>query len=133
LPVATLFTVGHEDLARLDPRKAVDFFRDLLWAEARRIGLPTSRVRVSSRIYVADGDVDAAVEGDLPESTDILKNGRTSYQIKASDEFRPWQRSVIKEELFGRNKEPARENHVLLVPDRSSGTTRRTGSVSLGA
>ncbi len=82
LPVTTLFTVGHEDLARLDPRAAVDFFGDLLWAESRRIGLPTSRIRVSSRIYVADGGVDAAVEGDLPEPSDILKNDRTSFQIK---------------------------------------------------
>jgi len=35
---ANIFTVTNEDLDRLDPAEAVRFFRELLWAEARRLG-----------------------------------------------------------------------------------------------
>ncbi len=110
MPTQTLFTVQPEDLARWDAQEAVALFRELLWAEARTIGLPTSNVRVSELIDVADGGIDAAVEGAFPESTDLIQEGRTGYQIKASSDFKPWQKSKIKEELFGRRKEPSREN-----------------------
>ncbi len=110
MPVNTLFTVSQADLARLSSRESVDFFRELLWAEARRLGLPINKVRVSSLIDVADGGIDAAVEGSLPVPADLIKEGRTGYQIKASSSFKPWQRSVIKEELFGRDNEPTHEN-----------------------
>ena len=47
-----IFSIKNEDLARLSPQEAVEFFRELLWAEARRIGtvsythltLPTKRI-----------------------------------------------------------------------------------------
>jgi len=58
---------------------------------------------------VADGGIDAVVEDGLPVPADLIKEGRTSYQIKASSSFKPWQRAEIKKELFG-NKEPANEN-----------------------
>jgi len=110
VPIQTLFTVQQEDLARLDAREAVRLFRELLWAEARTIGLPTSNVRVSELIDVADGGIDAVVEGTLPESTDLIQEGRTGYQIKAGSAFKPWQKSMINEELFGRRRGPSREN-----------------------
>ena len=51
----TIFTVKSDDLGRLDPTGAVDLFRELLWAEARRIGIEISKINVSSQINVPDG------------------------------------------------------------------------------
>jgi hypothetical protein len=101
LPTQTLFAVQPEDLARLDAQEAVALFRDLLWAEARTIGLPTSNVRVSELINVPDGGIYAMVEGGLPEGADLIREGRTGYQIKASSAFRPWQLSATNT-MFGR-------------------------------
>ena len=60
----TIFTVKNEDLERLIPQEAVDHFRELLCAEARRMGIGISKVHVSSWINVPDGGVDALVEED---------------------------------------------------------------------
>lgn len=105
-----IFTVTNEDLGRLDPAEAVRFFRELLWAEARRLGIGLSQINVSSRINVPDGGVDATVDADLPAAgSDIIKPGRTCYQIKSGKEFKPWRESVIRKELFGSGT-PARQN-----------------------
>lgn len=106
----TLFTVQAEALERLSDGDAVEVFRELLWAEARAVGLPTSKIRVSELVDVADGGIDATVEGGLPKSADLLREGRTGYQIKASSAFKPWQEATIKKELFGDKKEPTLEN-----------------------
>lgn len=88
-----IFTVNNEDLQKFNPQQAVEVFRDLLWAEARRLGIPLNKIRISSRINVRDGGVDAAVEPDetlqSPVPDGLVKIGRTVYQIKASDAFRP--------------------------------------------
>ena len=97
-----IFTVTNNDLGRLDERTAVDFFQRLLWAEARRIGIEISKINVSSRIHVPDGGVDAAVdEVQIATGSGIIRPGRTSYQIKAGQSFRPWRESEIRQELFG--------------------------------
>ena len=97
----TIFTVKNEHLTRLNQR-AVDFFQKLLWAEARRLGIEISKINVSSRINVPDGGVDAAVDDvHIETGSGIIKQGKTSYQIKSGASFKPWQESVIKEELFG--------------------------------
>ena len=104
----TIFTVTNDDLGRLDEHTAVDFFQRLLWAEARRIGIEISKINVSSRINVPDGGVDATVdEVQIATGSGIIKPGRTSYQIKSGKDFRPWQESEIRKELFGA-KEPER-------------------------
>lgn len=105
-----IFTVTEENLGRLNERKAVEFFRQLLWAEARRLGIGLSQVKVSSRIDVPDGGVDATVNADLPAAgSDIIKPRETCYQIKSGETFKPWQKPVIKKELFGSN-EAARQH-----------------------
>ena len=93
----TIFTVGNEDLGKLDSTEAVLFFRDLLWAEARRLGTGTCRIDVPTNINVADGGIDATVDADLsvPES-EIIEPGKNCYQIKSGSEFKPWQKSVIR-------------------------------------
>ena len=50
------------DLAYLMTHEAVDFFKKLLWAEARRVGIEISKIHVSSAIHATDGGVDAAVD-----------------------------------------------------------------------
>jgi hypothetical protein len=106
----TILTVRNEDLARLGAGEAVDFIRELLWAEARRIGLSTTEINVSAAVNMPDGGIDASVVGTAAMPTDaILKPGRNSFQIKASGAFKPWRRPHLKKELFGK-KHPAREN-----------------------
>ncbi len=106
----TIFTVTNDDLGRLDERTAVDFFQRLLRVEARRIGIETGKINVSSRINIPDGGVDAAVdEVQIATGSGIIKPGRTSYQVKAGQSFRPWRESEIRKELFG-TKTPERQH-----------------------
>ena len=98
----TIFTVRNEDLARLNQNTAVEFFQKLLWAEARRLGIKISKINVSRWVNVPDGGVDATVDDvQIATGGDLIKPGKTSYQIKSGASFKPWQKSVIKKELFG--------------------------------
>ncbi len=104
-----IFTVRNENLKQLSPKKAVCFFRDLLWAEARRLGIETSKINVSS-LNIADGGIDATVDNaQIAGGQGLIKPGKTSYQIKSGETFKPWQKSEIKAELFG-TKTPERQN-----------------------
>lgn len=82
--VTSIFTVSPSDLDRLDPGRAVDVFRGLLWAEASAVGVASSLVNVPSAINVGDGGVDAQVDAQ-PTSTGqgIIAHGINRYQIKA--------------------------------------------------
>ena len=105
-----IFSVKNEDLARLSPQEAVEFFRELLWAEARRIGIGISKIHISSWINVPDGGVDAVVEENIASvQSDLIKPGFTAYEIKAGESFKPWQNKQIEEELF-KGKSPSKEN-----------------------
>ena len=107
--IEKIFTVKNNDLEQLDEHTAVDFFRRLLWAEARRIGVEISKIHVSSAIHVADGGIDATVDdAQIDTGCGIIKPGKTSYQVK-SGEYKPWRPSFIKKALFG-DKTPDREN-----------------------
>ena len=106
----TIFTVTNDDLDRLDERTAVDFFRRLLWAEARRIGIEISKINVSDDINTPDDGIDATVdEVQITAESGIIKPGKTSYQIKSGRSFRPWRESEIRNELFG-TKTPERQH-----------------------
>lgn len=76
-------SVLPEDLERLAPHEAVFFFRKLLWAEARKIGVPINRVHVSLWIDAPDGGIDAQVEQSAVANSGLIKLGDTGYQIKA--------------------------------------------------
>lgn len=107
----TIFTVRNEDLSRLDPENAVQLVRELLWAEARSIGVEFSKINVPSTVNVPDGGIDATVdEVQSTEGCGIIKPGKTSYQIKSGNTFKPWWAEVIKTELFGRGNEVKIEN-----------------------
>jgi hypothetical protein len=106
----TIFTVRNEDLARLNPAEAVEFFRELLWAEARSKGIAVSKVHISTSINVPDGGIDALVEEtDGRAGNGLIQIGQTAYQIKTGKNFEPWRDAEIKKELFG-DKPPARDN-----------------------
>ncbi len=107
----TIFTVKNEHLERLDQNTSVEFFQKLLWAEARRLGIEISDITVSSWNNVPDGGVDASVNTDIQITggQGLIQQGKSSYQIKAGKTFKPWQKSVIKNELFG-TKDPGKQN-----------------------
>ena len=102
----TYFSVTNHHLLALSPVDAVLRFRELLYADGLRLGIPLTNIHVSDLINVADGGIDAFVE-DIPPSTIIfdgaLRLGQTGYQVKTGDSFKPWTASDIKEELFGPN------------------------------
>ena len=85
----TIITVKNEDLERLSSAEAVSFFRELLWAEARRLAIPISNINISIWIDVPDGGIDATVENSLQIPSDLVKEGQTGYQIKAGTSFKP--------------------------------------------
>ncbi len=96
----TIFTVKNENLKLLTPEQAVDFFRELLWAEATHLGIPKSHINVSSDITTPDGGIDAEVRDiQIHEGQGIIKRGLTSYQIKTG-EFSLKGEKHIKDILF---------------------------------
>jgi hypothetical protein len=109
LGMDSILTVTNHDLQKFNPTQAVEIFRDLLWAGARRVGVPLTRVHISSRVNVADGGVDARIDAgeDLVDSLGLIKSGVTAYQIKTGA-FSPWQDGEIRTELFGQ-KDPGRD------------------------
>ncbi len=108
--IDTIFTVKNEHLSQFDQKTSVEFFQQLLWAEARRLGVEISKITVSSWVNNPDGGVDANVDdAQIKGGQGLIRQGKTSYQIKAGETFKPWQKSVIKKELFG-TKTPNRQN-----------------------
>src|SRR5262249_7043914 len=97
LLMPTILTVLNEDLARLGAGEAVDLIRELLWAEARRVGLSTAQINVSAAVSMPDGGIDASVSG-TPAGLigSLLQPGRTSHQIKASGAFQPWKETDLR-------------------------------------
>ena len=106
----SIFTVKPEHLDLLNEDTAVEFFQKLLWAEARRLGIPLNKINVSSRVNVPDGGIDATIDdAQIATGCGIIKSGNTSYQIK-SGKFSPAQKGVIKKELFKSRTQPKRKN-----------------------
>ncbi len=70
-------------LGQLAPDAAVDLFRELLWAEAFRLGIGPGAMSTPSVIYAPDGGIDAEVAG-VPENSTggLLYPGLTRYQVK---------------------------------------------------
>ena len=98
-----MFTVTNEELGRLAPNEAVDFFRELLWAEAWTLGVAKTLINVPSAITVADGGIDAEVRNaEITGDQGIIKQGLTRYQIKTGD-FDPSKKADIKSILFRDN------------------------------
>jgi len=107
---ASIFTVANDDLGRLTPAGAVELLRDILWADARRVAIPTTDINVSLWVDVPDGGIDANI-GAAPASLKgaAIKPGRTGFQVKAGTGFQPWQEAQVRKELFG-NDPPKKQN-----------------------
>ncbi len=81
------FDVRTDDLIQIDAGQAVDLFRQLLFIEAVKAGIPIASVDVPAAINVADGGIDAEVAGvsgkALPAG--LISEGLTRYQIKTGN------------------------------------------------
>ena len=65
------------------------FFRELLWAEARRLGPGTCKINVPREINASDGGIDATVDADSRVThSDIIAPGKNGYQIKSGKAFK---------------------------------------------
>lgn len=107
--MATIFTVKKNALRDISAEEATRLFRNLLWCEARRIGLSPHNVVISLDITIPDGGIDARVDAQI-NTNSILAKGSTHFQLKVGHGFKPWQLSALKKELFGKsNAKPKKE------------------------
>ena len=83
--LGTGFTIDPNAFVRLSPNLAVDLFRQLLWAEADRVGVGRHLIDVPDCINVGDGGVDAYIEHVSPSDDDVIPQGASVFQIKAAD------------------------------------------------
>lgn len=96
----TIFTVREEELGRLSPEEAVEFFHDLLLADANTLGIGKNLINVPSAITVADGGIDAEVRDvSVCGGQGIIDQGLNRYQIKTGT-FSPSEDRHIREILF---------------------------------
>ena len=104
----SLYTVTNDDLRRLDASEAVALLSNLLWAEATRLGIPISKVHISANVSIPDAGVDADISHQTAAG-DLIRAGRTAYQVKSGDSFQPQREAAIRRELFG-DKKPCKPN-----------------------
>jgi hypothetical protein len=103
-----LTSIEKEQIGALGTQGSVEFFGDLLFAEARRLGI-SPEIRISSRTNVPDGGIDASVNHLGTPVSDLVKSGYSGYQIKSGTTFKLTE-AKLKEELFGQGKSVAKEN-----------------------
>ena len=127
--MTTIFTVKKNALRDIGAVEATELFRNLLWCEARRIGLSPHNVVISLDITVPDGGVDARVDA-LINTDSILVKGATHFQLKVGHGFKPWQLSALKKELFG--KSSAKPKKEMLAPGIRECLKNRGRSLSSG-
>jgi len=88
-------------LSNLGAEASVARFRELLFCEARYIGLRPDAITISASLYVSDGGIDAQVESTTPLPADtFIKPGRNGFQLKTGTSFKPWQPSSLNGELL---------------------------------
>jgi hypothetical protein len=80
---AVFCEVEVHDLQRLGPAEAVGLLRNLIWAEASRLGVAKNLINVPTSINVADGGIDGDIrDAVVPSADGIIKPGVTRYQVK---------------------------------------------------
>ncbi len=80
-----LFSLKSDDVINLGAKRAVVFFRELLWAESSRVKIGRQLISVPDCINVGDGGLDALVENANPSSEDLIPKGTSGFQIKSGD------------------------------------------------
>lgn len=100
LPVPTVLAVDGNDLAGLSLKDAVDIFADLLWADARALGIP-AHIDVPRNIHAPNGGIGATVSAPskLPGPC-AIRPGVTGYQIKTTRGLNPSADSARKGILY---------------------------------
>ena len=81
----TGFTVESNVFLNLSPERAVELFRQLLWAEAGRVGIGRHLINVPDCINVGDGGIDAYIDDACPSDDDVIPIGSSAFQIKSAD------------------------------------------------
>ena len=79
------FTVEPSAFIGLSPGRSVALFRQLLWAEAGRVGIGRHLINVPDCINVGDGGVDAYIDYVQPSDNDLIPQGASVYQVKSAD------------------------------------------------
>ncbi|MFD2053743.1 hypothetical protein ACFSQT_11810 [Mesorhizobium calcicola] len=81
-----MFTVKADDIKNFNGDQLVELLRVLLYAEARKAGVPLRNVDVPLQITVADGGQDATVQWEGGKtSTDYFPGRDVIFQCKAKD------------------------------------------------
>jgi len=70
-----VYSLHSNDLKNLDPDRAVEFFRGLLWDEASRVSIGRQLIDVPDCINVGDGGLDAVIEDATPSSDEVIPSG----------------------------------------------------------
>ena len=81
----TGFAVEPDAFVGLSPDRSVALFRQLLWAEADRVGIGRHLIDVPDCINVGDGGVDAYIDNACPSDDDVIPRGSSVFQIKSAD------------------------------------------------
>lgn len=98
----TPFGLDRKHIEDLTLDRAVRVFRDLLWANAFKLGIEPSYVTISQDQNVSDGGIDAAVKNhDKANAQHPLMAPRSRFQLKTGKTAKPWQKSWVNDELFG--------------------------------
>lgn len=79
------FSVEPKVFVDLSPDRAVALFRQLLWAEAGRVGIGRHLINVPDCINVGDGGIDAYIDDACPSDDDVIPIGSSAFQIKSAD------------------------------------------------
>lgn len=108
IPTTSITTVTPEDLSRLDPVASIEFFKQLLVCETRKINAPSTSIEISPE-EITDEGIDCRVR--FPDKTPVwaLNTPAISFQIKSGKTGQPWKKSWVKKELF-KTKTPNLEN-----------------------
>ena len=96
----TFFEATAEDVNRLSADECVDLLGRMLRADADGMGIPVTAITVTDGT-VPDGGIDAHVDWESPNGGHLIVGTYPSYQIKSGKSFKPWQKEVIRKELFG--------------------------------
>lgn len=101
--MSSVLGVGGSDLERLTPKDAVVLFAELLWADARALGIPAP-IDAPRNIDAPDGGIDATVRApqELPGPS-AIRPGTTRYQIKTTKGLNPSADSARKDILYTRD------------------------------
>ncbi|WP_310116762.1 hypothetical protein [Azospirillum sp. BE72] len=98
-----MFTVRPSEIEHFDGAELVELLRVLLYAEARKAGVPLRNVDVPLQITIADGGQDASVHWENGEASTAYFPGRDIvFQCKATDHGD----SQWKKEVWSKQSQP---------------------------